>query len=357
MSLPVIVPVIAGALGVYGAFRAAKGFAGLKRTRQNEKGAASLMEEADRTLFRFRAEADNAFLEYSRIKIAILTGPVKRFLELFRQLENTGVEDKGKVMLLLSANLRATETPHLKYEGGAAPPAVAGLALGLIAGAIVALLLWKGAMLLATAGTGASISSLKGAAAEGAALAWLGGGPLNTGGFGKAGGAVALALLILGPALFAFGTVFGRKSGRRLKQSKANLEDAGRFKSKADRLADSLPATRHLTRLGADIVQSAGSKLDLESDVVKRALSDHGKDFKNWGSLFQRAPGQGMKLSRIIKAVIDLPVLDTEGLPAIDAKERLLKLKEEADSVKPPDEDVPEPEDLPDPEEEAALQD
>ena len=54
---------------------------------------------------------------------------------------------------------------------------------------------------LATASTGAAISGLSGAAATNATLAWLGGGALSAGGFGIAGGTLALGGIVLGPAL------------------------------------------------------------------------------------------------------------------------------------------------------------
>ena len=57
----------------------------------------------------------------------------------------------------------------------------------------------------ATAGTGTAISSLSGAAATNATLAWLGGGTVASGGFGVAGGAVVLGGIV---AVVAIGTAF-----------------------------------------------------------------------------------------------------------------------------------------------------
>ena len=53
---------------------------------------------------------------------------------------------------------------------------------------------------LGTASTGAAISTLSGAAATKATLAWLGGGTLAVGGLGVAGGVVALGVIGVGGA-------------------------------------------------------------------------------------------------------------------------------------------------------------
>lgn len=67
-------------------------------------------------------------------------------------------------------------------------------------------------MAFATAGTGATISTLSGAAATNATLAWLGGGTLASGGMGIAGGMMALGALTTGPALLIAGWYMGSKA-------------------------------------------------------------------------------------------------------------------------------------------------
>ena len=76
---------------------------------------------------------------------------------------------------------------------------VAGLAGGVGAKAVVPMLVAS----LGTASTGTAISTLSGAAATKATLAWLGGGTLAAGGLGVAGGAVVLGVLCAGGALGA----------------------------------------------------------------------------------------------------------------------------------------------------------
>jgi hypothetical protein len=80
-----------------------------------------------------------------------------------------------------------------------------------------------GATKLATsvgvAGTGTAISSLSGAAAHSAALAWLGGGSLAAGGGGMALGGAILTGLTAAPALAVIGCTIAGKGSRELERA------------------------------------------------------------------------------------------------------------------------------------------
>lgn len=96
---------------------------------------------------------------------------------------------------------------------GGVGAAVGGAASGLLASWVTA---------SAVASTGTAISSLAGAAATNATLAWLGGGTLAAGGFGVAGGTLVLASVVTLPALIIAGGVFVYQ--RRQMQAKAHAE-------------------------------------------------------------------------------------------------------------------------------------
>lgn len=103
----------------------------------------------------------------------------------------------------------------------AARKSAAGAGAGFTAGAAVASMAPTAAMWVATtfgaASTGTAISTLSGAAASQAALAWLGGGALAAGGGGTAAGSALLALAgpigwtVAGAALLASIALFAKK--------------------------------------------------------------------------------------------------------------------------------------------------
>ncbi|TGB10446.1 hypothetical protein [Streptomyces sp. MZ04] len=85
--------------------------------------------------------------------------------------------------------------------------AVGALAGGAVTGAGVSAAAYLAVGTFATASTGTAISSLSGAAAGSATLAWLGGGSLAAGGGGVAAGTAVLALTFTLPALVVTGAL------------------------------------------------------------------------------------------------------------------------------------------------------
>ena len=86
-----------------------------------------------------------------------------------------------------------------------------------------------GVRTLATAGTGAAISGLSGAAAESATLAWLGGGAIAAGGGGVAMGAMVLTGVAIAPALLIGGFTLGaqgEKAMTKAREIEANVNVA-----------------------------------------------------------------------------------------------------------------------------------
>ena len=73
---------------------------------------------------------------------------------------------------------------------------------------------------ITTAGTGAAMSSLSGAAATNATMAALGGGTLSSGGLGMAGGAIMAKGLVFAPALVIGGFILNSKSKKALADAK-----------------------------------------------------------------------------------------------------------------------------------------
>jgi hypothetical protein len=82
---------------------------------------------------------------------------------------------------------------------------------------------WSSATVLATASTGTAISTLSGAAATNATLAWFGGGSLSAGGLGMAGGTMVLGGLVIIPAVIIAGLVQYKSSQTKIIQIKEDV--------------------------------------------------------------------------------------------------------------------------------------
>lgn len=123
---------------------------------------------------------------------------------------------------------------YAKAELDAAKKSALGAGAGAAAGAAIVSVAPTAAMWIATtfgtASTGTAISALSGAAAQSAALAWLGGGALTAGGGGMAAGHALLALAgpvgwtITGATLLASITLFTFNKLKMSKQKKEEIE-------------------------------------------------------------------------------------------------------------------------------------
>ena len=98
--------------------------------------------------------------------------------------------------------------PLVKVENTVSAAEIAlNSARGAGAGFSTALGTWALVGTFGTASTGTAISTLGGAAATNATLAWLGGGPLASGGLGMAGGTAVLGGIVLIPAVVIMGVI------------------------------------------------------------------------------------------------------------------------------------------------------
>ncbi|WP_394838639.1 hypothetical protein LVJ94_17230 [Pendulispora rubella] len=92
---------------------------------------------------------------------------------------------------------------------------------GTVAGASTALGAWSLVATLGSASTGTAISSLSGAAAMNATLAWFGGGSLAAGGLGMTAGMAVVGGIVAVPAAAVVATTMHVKRARRLPTSRS----------------------------------------------------------------------------------------------------------------------------------------
>lgn len=97
--------------------------------------------------------------------------------------------------------------------------------------------------LLGTASTGTAISTLSGAAASNATLAWFGGGSLAAGGVGMVGGMAVLGGVILGPAVLITGWKMSSNAAKSLTKAKKFAADVD---IKVGQINLSIAAIKHI---------------------------------------------------------------------------------------------------------------
>ncbi|MBF0751224.1 MULTISPECIES: hypothetical protein [unclassified Pasteurella] len=139
----------------------------------------------------------------------------KEEVQILKDLE---IIDKHK-SLEDSIKLVKTQTINMEKMTSAVQSVAAGTIAGLAAGGAS----YLGVGTLAAASTGTAISTLSGAAATNATLAWLGGGSIASGGLGIAGGTAVLGGLVAGPLLAIGGAVMASKAAAKKDEAYEHL--------------------------------------------------------------------------------------------------------------------------------------
>jgi hypothetical protein len=210
-----------------------------KQARRAKERAAVDYLKAQRCCSDAKQELEVALAGLGASKIEAMRGPVATFTRRAHGLK-LGTEVMPGKPLIGSGRASSTSTEQnigvteLEDVVGAYKSAGLGAIVGGGAGAGAYVAVPVVVANVATASTGAAISSLSGAAAANATLAWLGGGSLAAGGGGMAAGAVVLTGIAAAPVLLIGGGALWFQSRRLLKQRQA---DAAAYRRETSKLA------------------------------------------------------------------------------------------------------------------------
>ncbi len=197
----------------------------MRRAKRTVEEKAEQVGRAERLTARQRNDCEEALTVLGAAKVLALNQALQPFSQAFSRLKNVDLEvnvgEHGappvdEVRLREVGRLTASALDVLGGVGASA--AAAAIASGSTSYAVGA---------LATAGTGTAISSLGGAAASNAALAWLGGGTLAAGGGGMAAGAMIASGVAAAPALAVGGVLLLAKGKESLGKAERFSADAG----------------------------------------------------------------------------------------------------------------------------------
>lgn len=173
-----------------------------------------------------------------------------------------------------------------------------GLASGAVGGALAAMGAYGSVGALATASTGAAISGLSGVAATNATLAWLGGGALSAGGFGMAGGMVALGGIVLGPALAIGGFLMASKA-------EEAVTEARRYEAKTE------VAIAEIKKMGVGL-KSIRSNAAEQHEIISRLVEAFEK-VKVPDDSNPAAFKQMYIIGKSLKEILDVKIMNDDG--------------------------------------------
>jgi hypothetical protein len=312
-----IIPFVLGAMAVFtggaGILAGLDGMANEEQAREIAEDAQARHEYACNAIDELREATQDLAAQYGELQIAVQQNTIGRFIALIEQIDLTG-SDRDRSFLqsfegTKSQKFREYQSVRTNGTSTTWGEMIADMLVGNVTESLVGATAEGGTLalvgLFGHAGTGTAISGLSGIAAKSAALAWLGGGSLATGGGGMALGSLVLGGITLAPVLLVSGFMMGAKGDKALTraieyQEEVNIEidriiEVENFLLKVqERICNLYNLVNELDDKAIDILNQLESKsFDRNRDAVK----------------FQR-------LTFLLKAVVEImkaPVLSNNG--------------------------------------------
>ncbi len=313
MPIPILFIGIAAATGMTGLGKTVKaGFDQHKANVLNDNSNARI-EAAAQRLDTIRRQCGTALEELGREKMFVLNQSMHQFLESFSRIKNVDFTDSAGLAELKKLHIDKKEFESLAAMNKFAGSLAAGGAAGVAGGAVTALGAYGAAATFATASTGTAISTLSGAAASNATLAFFGGGSLASGGLGMAGGTAVLGGLVAGPALLVMGLITGAQAGKSLENAKINAAQTTEYCEQLETGAVQCVAIRRRTMLFYSLLAQLDSFFLPQIYELERIVKTAGTDYSLYSAEEKGIIARAAAIAVTIKSVLDTPILSENG--------------------------------------------
>lgn len=293
MPIPFILGAGAIAAAGLGIKKGAEGISDLSTANRIVKESDNLLAKKRKEIDILRVDTNDELRNLGQLKIDIFNSQIKHIIDTIKK-----IKDAGSTLENFNQSLTEQEYVAMQKSMTASIELENGLASGAAAGALVGMGAYGSVGLLASASTGTAISTLSGAAAKSATLAWLGGGSLASGGLGMAGGTMVLGGLVTGPALAVSGLHLASKGEEALTQAAAH--EARNEKN---------IAAIELMKVGVKAIITNALEVQLVLlETVKRFEKIKVNDASD-----PKAFETMLALGKSLKKILDQPILDSNG--------------------------------------------
>lgn len=317
MPFPLLIPIAFGAVSaitaVVGVKKGYDGCMDISKVREivgtAHRRGRTAMADVERMRLTVNRQAD----AYGDLLLTVQRETFGRFVAFVNRIGQKS--SMGRCQVLDSVDITAPQFEEFKVAVIRAQNIASGsvsMALGSM-GASVGTKTLIG--LYGVSSSGTAISTLSGAAATKATLAWLGGGSLAAGGGGTALGAMVLGGITVAPAMLIGGFVLAKRGAQA-------MEEAKRYESE---VLVEIAKIRAVVGFMQGIVTRIGEldglvrELDKRTNAALNKLDPARFDLNNPGHV--RAFQQTGLLLKALAAIMKTPVLDTEGRAGRESKE------------------------------------
>lgn len=296
MAIPVLLWGAAAALAATGVVKGAGAISDINKAKEIGERAELRHKRRMRELDEVRDETNEKFTHLGELKVSIFNNQINHILQVMRNSSNKQVKSALKDF---HSTFSLTELKEIESMVQTSLELSTNFGSSAITGALAGLGAYGSVPLIATASTGTAISTLSGAAATNATLAWLGGGSLAAGGFGMAGGMIALGGIVAGPALAVGGFMLASKAEEALTQSHE-------YDAKVDEAIGQLDLVEEGLR---GLQENANEMQHALNEMVERfeKVRVDSADDKNFHSM--------MVIGRALKDLMDIKIMNDDGSP------------------------------------------
>lgn len=314
MPLPLLFIGVAAATGTFGVGSTIKAGVNASNAKAINKTANEIVEDTTRFLNDQRLACGNSLTQLGQEKLFVLNNSITEFLDAFTKIKNVDFRDTEGLDELSKMNLDESTFVEMRSMVNFAGSLAGGSVAGTAGGALAAFGAYGAAQTLAIASTGTAISSLSGAAATNATLAFFGGGSLASGGLGVAGGTVVLGGLVAGPALMIMGLVAGSAAKKSLDQALTNKAEAEQIGAELYAAGIQCEAIRRRTYMLYNLLARLDTYFMPLIYKMEDIVKTEGDDYRCYMPDSKKAIASCASIAVSVKAVLDTPLLTDDGL-------------------------------------------
>ncbi|GAB6178534.1 hypothetical protein JCM16814_34250 [Desulfobaculum senezii] len=318
MPLPLLVPIVMGGAALLGVGKGVKAAVDSSDADDVNDEAESIVYSSNRNLEKSKLACNNSLEKFGLKKLQAYEKNLQRFVCNYSKLKNVNLSESKGLSELRNPDFSQEAVKEMEKSCNLAMEALSGGATALGGGALVAFGAYNGTMLLASAGTGTAISTLSGAAATNATLAWIGGGTLSAGGLGVAGGTMVLGAMVAGPALLIFGSILGAKAEKKLSEARANRQKAKLYRDEVDLVVSKLDQITRVTQFASSSLSRLRTCSRRANNKMEEVIAENGVNWSSYSKEAKEIVLQAVKCAQLIKVFVDTPLLDEDGI--LDAR-------------------------------------
>lgn len=243
-----------------------------KRTEQTIRWAKEDQEEAKIRLEECRLASSQAMDNLGEVRARVYNTTVSEFVRLYDQISSITPSVSGQLSEHATIRQINIDIRELKIVSKHVQEILIGGGAGIAGGATAALGAWGLVGAFGTASTGTAISTLSGAAATNATLAWFGGGAVSASGLGVTAGTAALSGIVLIPAA-VLAMYFGQSN------AKKHLDAAQEFRygieafvGEVDTFIEHISQITNAAKLMTDVVDALDKVVLVQNKKMEEAI-------------------------------------------------------------------------------------